>query len=35
LAAEPAVGSVVVVVVLPFPEFLIEQAGVVLDDTVE
>ena len=28
-------GPVVVVVVLPFLEFLVEQAGVVLDDTVE
>jgi hypothetical protein len=35
LAAEAAVGSVVVVVVLPLFEFLVEQAGVVFDDTVE
>ena len=35
LAAKPAVGPVVVVVVLPFLEFLVEQAGVVLNDAVE
>jgi hypothetical protein len=35
LAAESAVGPVVVVVVLPFLEFLVKQAGVVFDDTVE
>jgi hypothetical protein len=37
LAAESSVWSVVVVVVLPFLEFLVEQAGpgVVLDDTVK
>jgi hypothetical protein len=35
LAAESAVGPVVVVVVLPFLEFLAEQASVVLGDTVE
>jgi hypothetical protein len=35
LAAEPAVGPVVVVAVLPFLEFLVEQARVVLDDTVD
>jgi hypothetical protein len=29
------VGAVVVVVVLPLPEFLVEQAGVVFNDTVE
>ena len=28
-------GPAVVVVVLPFSEFLVEQTGVVLDDTVE
>lgn len=35
LAAKSAVGPVVVVVVLPLLEFLVEQAGVVFDDTVE
>jgi len=35
LAAKPAVGPVVVVVVLPFLEFLVEPAGVVLNDAVE
>jgi hypothetical protein len=35
LASEAAVGPVVVVVVLPLPEFLVKQAGVVFDDTVE
>jgi hypothetical protein len=35
LATESAVGPVVVVVVLPFLEFLVEQAGVVLNYTVE
>jgi hypothetical protein len=35
LAAEATVRPVVVVVVLPFFEFLVEQAGVVLDDAVE
>jgi hypothetical protein len=35
LAAEAAVGPVVVVVVLPFPQLLVEQAGVVLDNVVE
>jgi hypothetical protein len=35
LAAEAAVGSVIVVVVLPLPEFVVEETGVVFDDTVE
>jgi hypothetical protein len=35
LASEPAVWAVVVVGVLPLLEFLVEQAGVVFDDTVE
>jgi hypothetical protein len=35
LASEPSVGPVVVVVVLPFPEFVVKEAGVVFDDTVE
>jgi hypothetical protein len=35
LAAKAAVGAVVVVVVLPLLEFLVEQAGVVFDDAVE
>jgi hypothetical protein len=35
LAAEAAVGPVVVVVVLRFPELLVEQAGVVLDNALE
>lgn len=34
LASEASVGLVVVVVVLPFLEFLVEQAGVVLDDAI-
>jgi hypothetical protein len=35
LASEPTVGPMLVVVVLPLPQFLVEQAGVVFDDTVE
>jgi hypothetical protein len=35
LASEPPVRSVVVVAVLPFLESLVEQAGVVLNNTVE
>jgi hypothetical protein len=35
LAAEAAVGPVVVVVVLPLLEFLVEQPSVVLNDTLE
>ena len=35
LAAEAAVGSVVVVVVLPLAELVVEQVGVVDDDPVE
>jgi hypothetical protein len=35
LASEPAVGAVVVVAVLPLPELLVKQAGVIFDDTVE
>jgi hypothetical protein len=35
LAAEAAVGSVVVVEVLPFLELVVEEPGVVDDDSVE
>jgi hypothetical protein len=35
LAAEAAVGAMVVVVVLPFMELVVEDLGVVADDAVE